>query len=48
MSTVLRLIADGARSDAESTFSILLIFSLLGLVASLFAALHGFEIADLQ
>jgi hypothetical protein len=47
VSTVLRLIADAAWSDDDSTFPILLIFASLGLLVSLLAALNGFEIADI-
>jgi hypothetical protein len=46
VSTVLRLIVDAAWSDDNSTFPTLLTFSSLGLLASLLAALNGFEIAD--
>jgi hypothetical protein len=46
MSTVLRLIADAARSADNSTFPILLIFALVGLVASLLAVLNGFVVVE--
>jgi hypothetical protein len=48
MSAVLRLIADVALSDEQSTFPILLIFALLGLVASLWAVSNGFEMGNFQ
>jgi hypothetical protein len=46
VTTVLRLITDAAWSDDDSTFLVLLIFALLGLLVSLLAVLNGLEIAD--
>jgi hypothetical protein len=46
MSAVLKFIADAAWSDDDSTFPILLIFALLGLLANLLVALNGLYIAD--
>ena len=46
MSTVLRLVAAAVSSDEQSTFPILLIFALLGLVASLWAVSNGIEIVN--
>jgi hypothetical protein len=46
MSKVLRLIAAAARSDEKPMFPVLAVFSLLGLVGSLWAALHGIEMPD--
>jgi hypothetical protein len=43
MFKALRLIADAAWSDETSTFSILLIFALIGLAISFLAALNGLE-----
>jgi hypothetical protein len=42
------LVAAAALSDEQSTFSILLIFALLGLVASLWAVSNGIEMSDFQ
>ena len=46
MSAVLRLVAAAVSSDEQSTFPILLIFALLGLVASLWAVSNGIEIVN--
>jgi hypothetical protein len=46
MSIVLKLIAIAAWSSYNSTFPVLLIFTLVGLLASLFAALNGIMIVE--
>jgi hypothetical protein len=46
MSTVLRLIAEVVWSDQDSIVPVLLIIALLGVLASLWAALNGIEMVD--
>ena len=46
MSTVLRLFVEVVWSDQDSILPVLLIVALLGLLASLWAALNGIEMVN--